>query len=358
MNDHIKFFKIGVFVLSATLLLFAGLIYLGAGDYFKEKNYAETYFNGSVQGLDIGSAVKYRGMQIGSVTSIQSAAARYHEDSQYILVVFTIKDTSIFGADKKEIQKAVDNGLRVNLGLQGLTGAAYLETNYFEKERTDDIPVSWEPRYPYIPSVPGKIKRLTESVDHILKNMEKIDLKRITVNLNSLLERLDTKVSAVDTEKVSQTVVSLVSEMRETNMQLSQAVKKFDTRPVLDHTLSLIKKIDRIVENMEQPLTTFSADLETTGKNSKSASADAQTLIKELDESLSGIPPAVASVEKAADQINETVYFHKHDLRNILENLKTMSSNLKEVSENLKTYPGSILFNAPPDRIDRRQPGE
>ncbi|MCF8045039.1 MAG: MlaD family protein [Desulfarculaceae bacterium] len=358
MNDHIKFFKIGIFVLSAAFLLFAGLIYLGAGDYFKEKNYAETYFNGSVQGLDVGSPVKYRGMQIGSVASIQSASARYHEDSPYILVTFTIKDTSIFGADKQAIQKAVDNGLRVNLGLQGLTGAAYLETNYFEKGRIEDIPVPWKPRYPYIPSVPGKIKRLTESVDHILKNMEKIDLKRITVNLNSLLERLDTKVEAVDTEKVSHTVTSLVSEMRETNMQLSQAVKKFNTQPVLDHTLSLIRKINRIVENMEQPLTTFAADLETTGKNSKSASADAKTLVKELDESLSGIPAAVDSVEKAADRINETVYFHKHDLRTILENLKTMSSNLKEISENLKTYPGSILFNAPPEKINRAQQKE
>ena len=358
MNDHIKFFKIGIFVLSAAFLLFAGLIYLGAGDYFKEKNYAETYFNGSVQGLDVGSPVKYRGMQIGSVTSIQSAAARYHEDSPYILVTFTIKDTSIFGADKQAIQKAVDKGLRVNLGLQGLTGAAYLETNYFEQERTDDIPVPWVPRHPYIPSVPSKIKRLTESVDHIMRNMEDINLKRIAVNLNSLLERVDTKVEAVDTEKVSNTVTSLVSEMRETNNRLSQAVKKFDTEPVLKETLSLIRKINRIVENIEQPLTTFAADLETTGKNSKSASADAKTLVKELDESLSGIPAAVDSVEKAADQINETVYFHKHDLRTILENLKTMSSNVKEISENLKTYPGSILFNEPPEKVDRVQPKE
>ena len=358
MDDRIKFFKIGVFVLSAAFLLFAGLIYLGAGDYFKEKNYAETYFNASVQGLDVGSPVKYRGMQIGSVTSIQSAAAEYQKNSPYILVTFTIRDTSIFGKSREQIQKAVDKGLRINLGLQGLTGAAYLETNYLKKDRIRDIPVPWEPRYPYIPSVPSKIKRLTESVDRIMKNMEDINLKRITVNLNSLLEQVNTKVGAVDTGKMSKMVTSLVSEMRETNSRLSQAVKKFDTQPILDHTLALIKKTDRILEKMDPHLTTFASDLETTGKNWKSAGADAETLIKELDEALSGIPAAVGSVEKAADQLNETVYFHKHDLRDILENLKTMASNLKEVSENLKTYPGSILFNAPPEKIDRSQSKE
>ncbi|MFO7751746.1 MAG: MlaD family protein [Desulfobacteraceae bacterium] len=353
MNDHIKFFKIGVFVLAGCFILFAALIYLGAGDYFRKKNYAETYFNGSVQGLDVGSPVKYRGMKIGSVTSIQSAAAKYKNNSQYILVTFTIKDESIFGGGRDKIERAVDQGLRVNLGLQGLTGSAYLETNYFEKDRINDIPVSWEPRHPYIPSVPSKIKRLTESMDHIMKNMENINLKKITGNLDSILEQLNTKIKAVDAESMSDTVTAMVSEMRETNRQLSRTVERFDTQPVLENTLSLVKTANRIVENLEKPVSEFAVDLEETGRNSRSASLQARNLIKELDDSLSGLPDAVDSAEKAAAQINETVYFHKNDFRIILEDLKTMSSNLKEISENLKSYPGSIIFSDPPEKINR-----
>ena len=46
------------------------LIAFGAGQFFKTETLAETYFNESVQGLNIGSEVKYKGVKIGAVKSI------------------------------------------------------------------------------------------------------------------------------------------------------------------------------------------------------------------------------------------------------------------------------------------------
>ena len=46
------------------------MLALGAGNVFKRTVTIETYFDESVQGLDVGSAVKYRGVQIGRVTRI------------------------------------------------------------------------------------------------------------------------------------------------------------------------------------------------------------------------------------------------------------------------------------------------
>ncbi|MCK5542663.1 MAG: MCE family protein [Desulfobacterales bacterium] len=320
MNDNSKFFKIGVFVITATFILITGLIIFGAGKLFDKKFYCETYFNGSVQGLNIGSSVKYKGMEIGSVESIESAASKYGQDSQYIFVLFSINDNAFFNKSKKGIEELVKNGLRVKLTLQGLTGGAYIETDYIETDKIQDIPISWNPKNPYIPSATSTIKRLTESISKIVEGVESINIQGLANDLAVLLKTLDTKINNMDTEQI------------------------------LDSTLTIVQNASKIVANAEKPLSQFLSDLEQAGKDVKIASKDTKTMIRNLDNSLSGVSPAVQQFDKACTQINEIVYFRKHDLEIIFNNLKVMSANLEQLSENLKTYPGSIIYSAPPEK--------
>ena len=60
----------GIFVLSGIVLLLAMLFFLGLSDLFTHKVTMQTGFRESVQGLSRGSAVKYRGVQIGTVKDI------------------------------------------------------------------------------------------------------------------------------------------------------------------------------------------------------------------------------------------------------------------------------------------------
>ncbi len=321
MNDNTKFFKIGVFVISATLILIAGLIIFGAGDFFDKKFYCETYFTESVQGLSIGSDVKYKGMKIGSVEAIKSVASRYNKTCQYILVLFSINDNAMFEKSDKAIKAIVANGLRIKLGLQGLTGAAYLDADYVEKYKIHDLAISWKPENPYIPSATSTITRLTDAISKIVEGLESIKFQSLANDLSTLLKTLDTKINAMETEKI------------------------------LGSTLSLVKSASRIVNNAEKPLSRFVTDLEQAGKEVKIAAKNTKTMIKNIDTSLNGVSPAVAQFSKACEQINKTIYFKKHDLGIILDNLKKMSANLEEMSENLKTYPGSIIYSSPPKKV-------
>jgi len=320
MNDNSNFFKIGIFVITAVFILITGLIILGAGKLFDKKFYCETYFNGSVQGLNIGSSVKYKGMEIGSVESIESASSEYGQDSQYIFVLFSINDNAFFKKSKKGIDELVNNGLRLKLTLQGLTGAAYIEADYIEKNKIQDIPITWDPKNPYIPSATSTIKMLTESISKIVEGIESINIHSLANDLATLLKTLDTKINNMETEEI------------------------------LEGTLTLVQNVNKIVANAEKPLSTFINDLERAGKDVKIAAKDTKTMIRNLDTSLSGVSPAVQQFNKACAQINETVYFRKHDLEIIFDNLKTMSANLEQLSENLKTYPGSIIYGSPPEK--------
>ena len=63
--NKLSYFKIGLFVISATVLAVIGIIVLGVGSVFQRAALVETYIEESVQGLDIGSPMKFRGVLVG-----------------------------------------------------------------------------------------------------------------------------------------------------------------------------------------------------------------------------------------------------------------------------------------------------
>ena len=65
MSQKANYFKLGLFVIGAIVAGVAVLLIIGSGRWLKPHVVMETYFNESVQGLDIGSKMKYRGVTIG-----------------------------------------------------------------------------------------------------------------------------------------------------------------------------------------------------------------------------------------------------------------------------------------------------
>ena len=74
MSQRANYFKLGLFVIGAIAAGIIVLIIIGTGRFLQKRVTIETYFNESVQGLDIGSKMKYRGVDVGQVTRISSEA--------------------------------------------------------------------------------------------------------------------------------------------------------------------------------------------------------------------------------------------------------------------------------------------
>ena len=70
MKKEIRYFKVGLFVIASTALLIVAILFFGAAKYLEPKIYVESYFNESIQGLEVGSPVKYRGITIGHVSNL------------------------------------------------------------------------------------------------------------------------------------------------------------------------------------------------------------------------------------------------------------------------------------------------
>ena len=55
-------FALGLFLTSGIVMALSAVLSLGMVKYLEEGQYYATYFNESVQGLDVDSLVKYRGV--------------------------------------------------------------------------------------------------------------------------------------------------------------------------------------------------------------------------------------------------------------------------------------------------------
>jgi phospholipid/cholesterol/gamma-HCH transport system substrate-binding protein len=106
--------QVGVFVIVATTIGIGALIWLGASRFFEDTEPFVTYFGESVQGLDPGASVKYRGVPAGRVGKISIAP-----DGRLIQVEMDINVEA--GQALKR-----DPSLRASLELSGITGLRYV----------------------------------------------------------------------------------------------------------------------------------------------------------------------------------------------------------------------------------------
>ena len=113
MDTKINFLKIGLFVIAFVTALLILIFWLGKYGFEKKKfDEYSIYFKESVAGLNIGSSIKYKGFDVGTVSEIKFNP----NNSEEIQVDVSIKkDTPI-----KEDNYAV-------LGNLGITGLKYIE---------------------------------------------------------------------------------------------------------------------------------------------------------------------------------------------------------------------------------------
>ncbi len=196
------YFKLGLFVIIGTCMLAAVVIVLGAGRYFTTSYTIETYFDESINGLEIGSPVKLRGVKIGRVANIDFVGNHYnniHENGRrYVYVTCDINQDLFkeFGKDnfKEEIAKEVKRGLRVLPTTLGLTGQLFLNLVYADPDNGKTLKVDWTPEYAYIPSEPSTMSRIEKAITTISKTIGSIkqkDIEGIIKDVKSIVGGID-----------------------------------------------------------------------------------------------------------------------------------------------------------------------
>ena len=129
--------KIGFIVVAGIVAVAGSLFYFGGVRGSGDLVYAETYFDRSVSGLSVGSAVNFRGVKIGEVKEISFVGNKYNvrgDDNLrvYIKMGFprsrlTAYDDEGVGADEALGYMVESVGIRATVSASGVTGLSRIE---------------------------------------------------------------------------------------------------------------------------------------------------------------------------------------------------------------------------------------
>jgi ABC-type transporter Mla subunit MlaD len=311
MSKPINNFKLGLFTLAGVALLVAGILAFGARTYFEPASLFETYIDGDVTGLGVGSAVELRGVRVGKVTHIDFSWTEYQATvPTYIVVEFAMRNDIAPGAERDELlQSAIKRGLRARLKLRGVTGTSILAIEYVDPADNPPAAVPWTPRHTYIPSAPSEFGALLASVEKNLHNLENLDFnafnKLLLADMKSAGRLLD-NAGQIDFGGLSTNANALLADLRISNGKLKNLV---------DDTDDTVKR----------------AKLE-------KLSGDLDSLVSELQDTVARVKPGVASIDFEA--LNQT-----------LSNARQTVRDMDDVLADLKQYPPGFLFGKPPSPL-------
>lgn len=220
-------FKLGLLTL---LTLFAiGLAAYALAIRRNPAHIYHTYFDESVQGLDKGSMVKFRGVRIGKVSSVTIAADNRLVDAELAI-------------DHGAINIArLGPKLRAQLVSYGITGVKLVDLDLVRADTPPPPTLAFVPPINYIPSRPSLLDSLSDRLDVISARLVTL-VDRSVVAVDSardLFSTADRAARGIDTTtaKLDKLLASLHNASRTTN----------DAAADLQQTLRLVRDAARSI---------------------------------------------------------------------------------------------------------------
>lgn len=375
MSAQASYFRLGLFVLAAIGLLLAGVIALGAGEWFQEGIMVETYVDESVAGLTVGSPVKNRGVQIGKVSRIGFVTSKYRAKSvedevcygKYVLIEMEIDPEALPRRQLQErrdlLRRRVESGLRFRLQ-SSLTGPTYLETTYVDPNVRKPMSINWKPEYLYVPSDRGVVAQVTSAVERLASEIEKAEIAKGVENINRLAVALERAVEELQVAKLSKEVLTLSAGLRKITARLQQIIDN----PAIDQGIADLgvaaAGIKEVVSTSKGDITATLKDLpKITARLSTTAeeidrivkSAEMKQLIAGLSDTAEHAGPAMIRLRKTAQRLDNLLASQQKDIEAVITGLRRTVENLSSLSEDAAENPSRVLFGDPPPKVE---PGE
>lgn len=372
------YFKLGIFVIIGSAMVVLVVMILGAGEYFKETYTLETYIDESVNGLEVGSPVKLKGVQVGTVSSIGFVSTKYEAGYRYVLVECALEPGKLGYKDREAflnwIENGVSRGLRIRPASLGLTGQLYLNIDYLDPQENKPLKISWQPEFAYVPSSPSTLNRIEaalSSISGFLSGLKKEDIEVIVADVKEITETLRNFLRRADVKKLGKVIIANLQETRVLLARVNTLMKDPAMETIIPDAARAVAGVRRITEASENDIVMALSDAKDAMASLKNATGSVEKAVagpemkKQLDamsttfanvnEASLELKAAVAKLHAVLSRTNSLVADQQINIQSIMNDTRTLIQNLKELSEDAKRYPSGVLFGEPPARV---QPGE
>jgi len=274
---------IGAFAIGVFLLAMGFVLWLSKSSIDQQFSYYDIVFNEAVTGLSKGGTVQYNGIKVGEVTQLSLAK----DDPRKVIARIRL-----------DAEVPVKQDTRAKLGLQGVTGVAFIQLSGGSPASPALKPTPQNP-VPIIPSEESALSKLLASGSDII------------TSANDLLIRANEVLSRENVDRISKTLANLEGVTDTVNSQrgdLSVALKQLSSATgELKHTLVTLNSMatttnDLMKNNARQVLESTNRALESIDRVANATNSligDNRAAISEFSEQgLRQLGPAIVELRE------------------------------------------------------------
>lgn len=289
---------IGAFVLGAIAITILAVYFFAKQTLFTKTDKYILYFPQSINGLDIGSSVKFKGVEIGWVDNI---FLQFETNSTVVPVIINVprkkamdvKTISSILLNRQLLLNEISRGLRGSLDLQSfLTGKYFIELDYFPDDPA--VFLGKNPPYTEIPTVYSNYEKMWDAIKDTFQKISKVDFVDISEHIKSVAKKLDIKLDELNFKEINDKLISAMESLR-----------------------SMSSNIDKHID----PLST---DLKQTLTNASKAFESLKQAASSVDNLVSADAPYGGQLTNTLDEISKAA----HSIRNLADFLERNPNSL------------------------------
>lgn len=261
-----------------------------------------TYFDESVQGLQVDSAIKYRGVEIGKVQSIKVAP-----DYRLIEVVMKIS-----------LEGDLQNQTVAALTSAGITGIVFIELDRIKAGELSNSPnMNFKSSYPIIPSRRSGIGRFLADTGIIMQNIKDIDIKGISDQLKNTSKAIEDFVGGKRINNIITHLESTSANLDQAMARINKTVAEGKVDQAANETMGILSDARKLIGQAKNEI-------------------DALKLQEKADRT-----------DVLLEDINKKAKVITNELQDTSEHLRVTSENLQKLSDNLTRNPSELIFSKP-----------
>ena len=326
---------IGGFVIGGIGLAVLAILVFGSGKFFQKKAMHVLFFEGSVKGLNVGSPVKFRGVDIGMVKNIQLTINP--DDLEFFVPVYVeifknrisiLEDQEVgeFEDDETVDILVEDMGLRAQLQMQSmLTGQLFINYDFYPE--TDIKKVGLEKKIYEVPTIPTTLQMLTETFEQIVADIRKVNFQDVVKNISETAQGASKLMNSSDLQESVVNFNKAIQDLQKLIHSTDELVGNVDGRveSVADSFQSTMDDTRKLVNNIDSRVEPVASDIENTLVAVKSSFEEAESLLVEAQK-------LIADNSKLRREIIVT-----------LESMSDASRSVEELSDYLQRHPESLI---------------
>ena len=318
---------IGAFVFGAIIIAIGAVLFFGTANLFAKKQAFVTYFKQSVNGLGVGSNVKYKGVTVGRVTKVQ-LKFQGAEEAPIVKVLYEIDANNLLNKygltidlfDRKFHQRAVENGFRAKLDFESLiSGQLFIALDFHQDAAPAELFEKGNEGPFEIPSQPSDIEAIVAELTKAVGNIGSVDFKALAADLQSLVVSARTGIDSMHLDQLG-------SSLRKTSDSISDLVNGDQVKGALASVRQSFDQLAATLKNLNPAV----GDLKPTLDQAKGALANLQRSTAELNQILKPDSSLRYQLDSSLSQINSA------------------AASIQQLSDFLQRHPNSILFGRKP----------